>query len=236
MKNFARAAGALILSLLCFVLWFVIASDYSDKVVSGTYHLAQNGETSTLILKTDHSFHQELTREGKTEYAEGSWRHLGEGGVAISKEFLRVFGQEPGADGTAYGDVHKALGFLVSLRLSQYHVLWYGRDDPSNGDPVSGTYSGDEPGVPATLVLKSDQTFEQTVTNVGVVKHAVGRWSVNRDGDISFSKAFLKTSGEPLRADETASAWNPKGSNLQIEIAVTSDLGQPTFRKRQIPW
>jgi hypothetical protein len=235
MKSFARVSGVLVLSLFCFVLWFVIASDYSDKVVSGRYQLVQNCETSTLILKPDHSFHQELTRQGKTEHAEGSWRLFGEGHIAISKEFLRVSGQEPGPDGTAYGDIHKTLGFFVSLRLSQYHVLWYGRGDPSNGDPVSGTYSGDEPGVPATLVLKPDRTFEQTVTNLGIAKHAVGSWSFNRAGDISFSKAFLKTSGEPLRADETASAWNPKGSNLQIEIAVTSKSGEPTFRKRLLP-
>jgi hypothetical protein len=38
------------------------------------------------------------------------------------------------------------------------------------------------------------------------------------------------------RDDETASAWNPKGSNLQVEIAVNSKSGPPTFRKSQFLW
>jgi hypothetical protein len=66
-----------------------------------------------------------------------------------------------------------------------------------------------------------------------ITKQANGSWSVGRNGDIIFSKDFLKASGEALRSDETASAWNPKGSNLQIQIAMTSRSGVPTFRKKQ---
>jgi hypothetical protein len=235
MRKFSLVVGGPVLFVVCFLFWYSVASDYGDTVVSGTYNLAHGDERSTLILKPDHSFEQELTRDGKTEHSEGSWRVIGEGGIALSKEFLRVLGQEPGADGTAYGEIHKRLGFLVSLELARYHVLWYGRVDPSSGEPVVGAYAGDEPGVPASLVLKPDHTFEQTVTYLGVPKHVVGSWSFNQSGDIVFSKEFLKTSGELLRDDEIASAWNPKGSALQIEIAVSSSSA-PTFRKRQFLW
>jgi hypothetical protein len=68
----------------------------------------------------------------------GTWRRIGESGVAFSKEFLIVSGQEPGADGTAYGEFDKHFGFLVSLTLSQYYVLWYGRVDPSPTNTISG--------------------------------------------------------------------------------------------------
>lgn len=236
MKKLARVGGAFLLICLCFVSWYWVASDYSDGVVSGTYHFSQNGETSTLVIKPDHSFKQVLNHSGKTEHAEGKWHRVGEGGISFSKEFLRVSGQELDSDGTAFSDVHKALGFWVSLPLRQYHVLWYGRVDSSSGEAVSGTYAGDEPGVPTTLVLKPDHTFEQTVSHFGVTKHATGSWSFSQNGDIIFSKAFLKTSGEALREDETASAWNPKGSNLQIQITVNSKSGAPTFHKRQFPW
>jgi hypothetical protein len=88
---------------------------------------------------------------------------------------------------------------------------------------VSGTYAGDEPGVSATLALKPDHTFERVIHTVSVTKQVTGSWSVGQNGDIVFSKDFLKASGEPLRSDETAaSAWDPKGPNLQIEIAMTS--------------
>jgi len=59
---------------------------------------------------------------------------------------------------------------------------------------------------------------------------------VSQNGDIYFSNAFIKTTGETLRNDETASAWDPKGSNLQIQIAVISTSGAPTFRKKQFLW
>jgi len=35
-----------------------------------------------------------------------------------------------------------------------------------------------------------------------------------------------------LSEAEAASAWNPKGSNLQIEIAVKPPFAQPVFHKR----
>jgi hypothetical protein len=174
-----------------------------------------------LILKPDHSFQQERNRLGNVESASGTWRRLGESGIAFSKEFMVVSGQEPGPDGTGYGDINKAFGFLVSITLRQYHVLWYGRVDPSPDNTVFGTYTGDEEGVPASLILKEDHTFSQTVSHLGVEKHAEGTWSSSESGDIVFSRAFLKTSGEALTEVETASAWNPKGSNLQIQIAIT---------------
>ena len=75
MKNLIRVAGAI---ALFFLVWNIVV-DYGDSVISGTYHLAQNSETSTLVLKPDHSFQQELTKLGKVERATGTWRHIGAG-------------------------------------------------------------------------------------------------------------------------------------------------------------
>lgn len=236
MKKATLTLGIFVLLVSCFVLWYIVAADYGDSVSSGTYHFAQSGESSTLVLKPDHSFQQELRRAGKTEHAAGTWRRIGEGGIAFSKEFLVVSGQELGADGTAYGEIHKNLGLLVCLVLSTYDVEWYLRASPSPENAVSGTYNGDEKGMPATLTVKPDHTFDQTVSHLGVAKHAEGTWSVNQNGDIVFSKAFLKTTGEALGEDETASAWDPKGSPLQIEINRTSKSGAPAFHKKQFPW
>jgi len=188
MKNAARVGGLSVLLVLCFVLWYAVVSDYGDSVTSGTYHLAQNGETSTLVLKPDHSFQQELNKFGRVERATGTWRRIGEGGVAFSKEFLTVSGQELDPDGTAFGDVNKDFGFLVSIKLRQYHVLWYGRVDPSSNHPVSGTYTGDREGTPSTLVLKEDHAFDQTIGHLGIEKHAEGTWSLNKVGDVVFSR------------------------------------------------
>lgn len=156
MKKALMVVGVCILwlglSWVCFGVWFYFASDFSDQVVAGTYHLAQNGETSTLVLRTDHSFQQNLLHAGVQRNAQGTWRLSGEGHIAFSKEFLVLSGQELGADGTPYGEIHKQLRFLVSLSLSTYDVEWYGRADsaPSSQiagtDRIAGTYRGDEEG------------------------------------------------------------------------------------------
>ena len=214
--------------------WYAIASDYGDGVAVGTYYLKQGDESSHLILKTDHTFQQDVTHHGATQRCEGEWRRIGEGGLAFSKQFLPVTGQELGADGTAYGNLQKALGFFPSIALAQYHVLWYGRTDPSPGSLIVGTYAGDEEGVPATFVMNNDHTFDQEVTHRGLMWHAHGTWSVRENGDILFSRDFLKASGEALTRSEMASAWNPKGSNLQIQVAVKPSFAQPVFRKRML--
>ncbi len=231
------------LSWVCFGVWYSIASDFSDQVVAGTYNLAQNGETSTLVLRADHSFQQDLLHSGTVSHSQGTWRHVGGyGGIAFSKEFLVLSGQELGADGTPYGDIHKQFGFLVSLSLSTYDVEWYGRADSAPSSPIAGphridgTYRGDEDGVPATLIVNSDHTFEQTVSHGSTAKNAQGTWSTNQKGDIVFSNAFIKTTGDSLGEDETASAWDPNGGPLQIEVDRISRSGAPTFQKKQFPW
>jgi hypothetical protein len=137
----------------------------------------------------------------------------------------------------AYGNLNKLFGLVsTSITLSTYDIEWYGKVVSVAGETVSGTYAGDEEGVPATLTLKPDHTFDQTVTHGGIAKHAQGSWTLSQAGDIAFSKSFIKTTGELLREDEMANTVGGTGSNLQIQIAVTPKLGVPTFRKRLFTW
>lgn len=128
--------------------------------------------------------------------------------------------------------MHRKFGLLASLRLRQYHVLWYGKT--SAGDSPVGTYKGDEPNVIATLTLKEDHSFAQTLTHNDVTKYANGSWSQDSNGTIWFSKQFLKTSGESLAEDEIASSMDPRGSNLQIEVSLSEHIAEPVFQKRPL--
>ena len=74
--------------------WFLVASDYSDAAVSGTYKLVYNGMESTLVLHPDHCFRQEVGGTGGIQKADGTWRRVGEGGVAFSREFLTLPGEQ----------------------------------------------------------------------------------------------------------------------------------------------
>jgi hypothetical protein len=219
----ALVIGALVVLWFCFGLWYVIATDYGDNVVSGTYCLAQNGEVSTLVVKPDHTFQQQLTRAGKVAKATGTWRTFGEGHVAFSTEFIVVSGQELGANRTAYGEFHKTLGlFPAYLTLTDYDVEWYGRVD--------------EEGVPATLIIRPDHTFEQTISHSGIAKHAQGTWNFDDHREIVFSKSFTKTTGDQLQLDETAISTGESGPSIQILVSAISNSGVPTFRKRLLPW
>jgi hypothetical protein len=238
MKLVIKILGICVLCYVMFAVWFVVASDFGDSVVIGTYHLAGNGETSTLVLKRDHTFAQRLTRGGKVQDAKGTWRSISSfGGIAFSMDFLPVRGEEPGGNGLTYAHLKKILGiYPVKLLLTTYDVEWYGRLDPNSGDPVAGSYAGDEERVQSSLVLRANRTFEQTVSFKGVTKHASGAWNFNSKGDIEFSREFIKSTGDALSADETATAWNPKGAPLQIEIDAASRLKEPVYWKWQMPW
>jgi hypothetical protein len=229
MRNPAWVIGGVLISLGCLFLWSVAAMNYRDSVAEGTYQFERDGESSTLVLNPDHTFQQTMKLVSHEQHSQGTWRRLGEGSISFSKDFLVVSGDEPEPNGTTFSDMHKAFGLFTSLRLRQSHVLWYGKTGSNNS--LAGTYTGDEPGVAATLVLNPDHSFGQTVVNGASANHATGTWSQDSDGTIRFSNAFLKTSGEPLGPNELASSIDPRGSNLQVEISMSEHIMEPVFRK-----
>jgi hypothetical protein len=84
------------------------------------------------------------------------------------------------------------------------------------------------------LVLNPDHTFDQTVAGFMQTASARGTWSVVSNGDVVFSREFIKPSGQPLTSLETAKAMDPRGSRfLQIEVAADQDL---TYYKKLLPW
>ena len=124
----------------------------------------------------------------------------------------------------------RAVAFWGGMR--RYHVLWYGRPAPQSGTSPVGIYDGGEEGVKATLTLHPDHSFDQEIIRPGISATARGTWATAQNGGVTFSQAFLKTSGKPLEEEESATADDPGGSNLQIVVANTSSSGEPIFRKK----
>ena len=162
--------------------------------------------TCELVLKPDHTFVQELESAGSAAHAQGTWRRVGEGGISFSSAFLAVPGAMIEPDGTTFADMHKALGLFVTLRIRRYHVLWYGKPAPQSGTSPLGIYEGDAEGVKAMLTLHPDHSFEQEIARPGLSATARGTWATAQNGEITFSQAFLKTSGRPLDEGESATA------------------------------
>ena len=76
MKVLRILSGCLFVLVVFFVLWYVV-SDYSDGVASGTYHFAQDGQTSILVLKPEHTFQRD--RHGALDLPDDhrvTWRPL----------------------------------------------------------------------------------------------------------------------------------------------------------------
>lgn len=234
-KRIALAAGSIFLLAALALCWFLIASDYSDAAASGTYKLTHNGLRSSLILRPDHTFTQEVGDSHGVRSTRGTWRRFGEAGVHFSENFLTLPGQQGGEeDGSAYAHMEKDLGILIRLSLPTYEVVWYGRTDRSNTDQVTGRYetSGTHP---RTLVLNSDYSFEQHEAGWMQTGDAKGTWSIDHNGDVVFSKEFLKPSGQPLAEYETAKAMDPRGAYF-IQIEVADQKYKLNYRKKQLPW
>ena len=169
--------------------------------------------------------------------AQGTWRRVGEGGVSFSRDFLTLPGQQRGEDGTAYAGMQRKFGILIHLSLRTYQVVWYGKTDSVTTDQVAGRYKETDGLRSRTLALNSDHSFDQTVAGWTQTASARGTWSVAGNGDVVFSREFLKPSGQPLAGDETAKAIDPRGSGfLQIEIAADQEPGFLSYQKKQLPW
>jgi hypothetical protein len=133
MKKFARVvgtiAGTILVGWMLFVGWWWIASNYDYAALAGTYAFHGDGVTSKLVLRPDQTFHQEVTKDGRTSAADGTWHRSGEAGVNFSIEFLRVpgaktfveeFGKGDGSveDNEFFGDFDKILGIYPTLKIN----------------------------------------------------------------------------------------------------------------------
>ena len=142
MKKSARVAGLVLLGLVIFLGWWASASNYDYSALAGTYAFHGQGVKSKLVLNADRTFHQEVTKNGQTQTANGTWHRSGEGGVDFSIEFLRVpgartfleeFGKGYGSieDNEFYGHFEKILGIYPILKINAnplgptFHKVWF---------------------------------------------------------------------------------------------------------------
>ena len=110
MARSARVAVWLLGIFIVFWFGYSWVADYGDGVASGTYAAVVERQTSTLLLRPDHTFHQTRVSDGMLAQADGTWRRIGEGGLVFSKSFLVMPHQEISADGSAYAQLYKTLG------------------------------------------------------------------------------------------------------------------------------
>jgi hypothetical protein len=128
LKRLVLMIEIILLSFVAFCGWWWIASNYDYAALSGTYIFTGSGQSSTLVLKSDSTFQQELRHGNVTDHATGTWRRFGEGGVVFAGGFLRLPGQRSYADSAGsdaasprhpefYGHFEKILTVYPKLSL-----------------------------------------------------------------------------------------------------------------------
>jgi hypothetical protein len=125
-----RIAALIVVTLLC-AGWWWMSWDFSDKFVAGRYVAKASGERNVLVLRSDHSFTQEVWKGDRTTLnASGSWRRFGEAGIAFSTNFL---GASPVAvnDNNVYAMLDNNFGFWTLTLDPKYndslkfHKMWF---------------------------------------------------------------------------------------------------------------
>ena len=132
-------------AVIAFWAWWFFAANYDYSMLAGTYVFRGQGVTSRLMLHSDRTFHQEVTQDGHTRTASGTWHRSGEAGVSFSIEFLRVpggktfveeFGKGYGSieDNVFFGHFEKILGVYPILKINNinadppgptFHKVWF---------------------------------------------------------------------------------------------------------------
>lgn len=117
MKRTLRLVAVTIALISALVFWYCIAADYDYSALSGMYTFQRGQEKCVLHLYENRTFVQKITAGNSKRTARGTWRRVGEGGVALSSDFLHIEGQKPGPSGENYGHFEKLAGISPVLTL-----------------------------------------------------------------------------------------------------------------------
>lgn len=131
MTSTARLGMIILVLISIWIIWYLEAGDFRDSAVSGTYTIQLGSIASTLVLRPDHSFQQELVGAGTVTRTRGNWRRVSKLGIiCFTKDFQKLPGQEESPDGTTYGYLANWFG-VRSITLAPdpdgptFHKKWF---------------------------------------------------------------------------------------------------------------
>jgi hypothetical protein len=120
-------------------------------------------------------------------------------------------------------------GLLLVIVL---FCLWYSVAANYDYDALAGTYVFNHDGEVCTLYLRPDHTFEQQLNRSGNIGKSEGQWFRYGESHVSFSKDFLKISGEELSAAGEAHGQFEKSMFLLTSLTLAPIPNGPTFKKK----
>ena len=113
----AKRAAILLWTFLVLSVRAFYITDYGDSVAVGNYVCRTDGQTFSLRLKENHTFHQVRTRNGVVAEADGTWRRFGEAHLAFSGGMLALPEQRLMPNGDGYATLEKTWGVWPYISL-----------------------------------------------------------------------------------------------------------------------
>jgi hypothetical protein len=110
-------------------------------------------------------------------------------------------------------------------------VGWYVVAADYSYRAVAGTYKLETNNASSTLVLREDQTFEETLDEHGLQKISQGTWRRIGEGGIVFSNTFLSTPGREAQTDGEVFGEVEKAFGLFISIHIHHSPNEPVYRR-----
>ena len=123
----------------------------------------------------------------------------------------------------------RVLGILVLIIL---FCVWYSVAANYDYGFLAGTYVSENNGETCILHLYTDRTFVQELSHSGATQKAQGNWYRYGEAHVSFSKEFLKLSGEEMRTDGLAHGQFDKTLGLFPTLVLAPLPNGPHFHKK----
>jgi hypothetical protein len=120
--------------------------------------------------------------------------------------------------------------FLVLIMAGL--MAWYSIAANYGYEALSGTYTLNRAGEKCTLYLRPDQTFTEELERDGTTINATGHWRRYGEAHASFSREFIKLSGQDESAGHEADGQFDKAFGLFPSLMFAPIPGGPRLQRK----
>jgi hypothetical protein len=123
------------------------------------------------------------------------------------------------------------VAFLALLALGLF-IGWYAVAANYDYSALAGVYVLNQDGERCVLDLRTDRSFTEELTQPGNIQRVAGTWHRYGQAHVSFSREFLKVSGQELNAGGEAHGQFQKSIGLFPALTLAPLPNGPQLHKR----
>ena len=123
---------------------------------------------------------------------------------------------------------------VLALLALILFIGWYAVAANFDYSSLAGVYVLNQNGEVCVLALRSDRSFTEELTQSKNIQRATGTWHRYGQAHVSFSREFLRVSGQELNASGEAHGQFEKSLGLFPVLTLAPLPNGPQFRKRLV--